>query len=290
MSLHAPSRMAPVTPVPETPSTRRRGIRRIEPRAVSIRRRAGLVLLAVLFVGPLIPVLGWGFAERWPYPDVTPTRWGLGGWAAAWGQGAGVAVARSLGLGLLVAAIATPAGVAAGRALAMGRVRFPRLVTAVLLIPVAVPPFAVVMGLGTVSLRARVPGLVAVIAVLVVAAIPYTTYIMRAAYASYDTAYEDTARTLGARRRDVLRRVHLPLLAPAITASAFLAFLVAWSDYVVTLVLGAGRTVTLPLLLGASAAGSGNDSTVAVLAILAVVPPTLLLLTVTRFTRRKGPS
>lgn len=285
MSVHTPSRQAPPA---QAPRARRRGIRRVEPRAVTLRRRIGLVLLAVLLLAPLIPVLGWGFAERWPYPAVTPTRWGFGGWAAAWSQGAGPAVWRSLGLGLLVAAIATPAGAAAGRALAMGRVPFPRLVTAVLFIPVAVPPFAVVMGLGTVSLRAGVPGLLAVVAVLVVAAIPYTTYVMRAAYASYDTAYEDTARTLGARRRDVLRRVHLPLVAPAITASAFLAFLVAWSDYVVTLVLGAGRTVTLPLLLGASAAGSGNDPTVAVLAILAIVPPTLLLLTVTRFTRRKG--
>ena len=67
-----------------------------------------------------------------------------------------------------------------------------------------------------------------------------------------------------------------------------MAFLVAWSDYVVTLVLGAGRIVTLPLLLGSAAAGSGNDPTVASLALLTIAPPTLLLVTLTRLTRSKG--
>lgn len=267
-----------------------RPVRQVERPVAVVLRGAGLLAVGVLLVAPLVPVLGWAFAERWPYPALVPTQWGIGGWSAAWGQGAGPVALRSLGLGLVVAAVATPTGAAAGRALALGRVPFARTVTALLFVPVAVPPFAVVMGLSTVSIRVGVPGAVAVVAVLAVAALPYTTYVMRAAYASYDTGYEDAARTLGASRRHVLRRVHLPLVAPAIATSAFLAFLVAWSDYVVTLVLGAGRTLTLPLLLGASAAGSGNDPTVAALALATIVPPALLLLAVTRLTRWKGPS
>ncbi len=70
---------------------------------------------------------------------------------------------------------------------------------------------------------------------LTVAALPYTTYVMRAAYSGYDHGYDEEARSLGATPRAVLLRVHLPLVAPALAAAAFLAFLVAWSDYVVTL-------------------------------------------------------
>ncbi len=262
-------------------------MRRVESRAAVGARRGMGALLAVWFAVPVIPVLLWAFADRWPFPDALPTRWGLGGWAAAWDQGAARAALHSFALGAIVAAIATPAGAAAGWALAVHRIPLARWVTAALFVPIAVPPFAVVMGLSTVSLRTGVPGAGAVVAVLVVAAIPYTTYVMRAAYASYDRSYEDAARTLGAARPAVLR-VRLRLVAPALGASAFLAFLVGWSDYVVTLLLGGGRLVTLPLLLGASASGSGNDSTQAAMALLTAVPPLLLLVVTSRLSRRKA--
>ncbi len=263
-------------------------VRRVESPAAPMRRVAGLLVTTVWFALPLVPMVLWAGAQSWPFPAALPVRWGLGGWVSAWDQGAAHAALNSLGLGALVAALATPVGAAAARALALSSLRFGRTLTALLLLPVAVPPFAVVMGLSTMTLRAHVPAPAAVIAVLVVGAVPYTTYVMHAAYAGYDTGFEDAARSLGARRRDVLLRVHLPLVAPALAAAAFLAFLVAWSDYVVTLVLGAGRTVTLPLLLGSAASGSGNTPTVAALALLTVLPPTLLLLTATRLTRRKA--
>ncbi|GAA4697561.1 putative spermidine/putrescine transport system permease protein [Promicromonospora umidemergens] len=276
-----------VTPAPHGRSGRRVLRARVEARAAKWGRRAGTVAVTALLLVPFLPILLWAFADRWPYPELAPTVWGVGGWLTATAQGAWPALTRSLLLGLTVSAIATPLGAMAGRALARGRVPYGKMVTALLLAPVAVPPFAVTMGLTTVALRLGVPGVVALVAVLVVAAVPYTTYIMRAAYAGYDEGFEETARTLGAGSRHVLLRVHLPLVAPALAAAAFLAFLVGWSDYVVTLLIGAGRIVSLPLLLGASASASGNDPTIAVLALLATIPPVLLLTAVTVLSRRR---
>ncbi len=259
----------------------------VHARGATVARRAAKVAVVAWFVLPMVPVAVWAVAARWPFPNVLPTRWGLVGWAAAADQGAAAAARVSLGLGLLVAAIAVPAGACAAWALTSRVRRVDRLVTAVLLAPVAVPPFAVVMGLSTVALRAGVPSLAAVATVLVVGALPYPTYVMRAAYASYDRRVEDVARTLGAAPRHVIG-VRLRLVAPALAVSAFLAFLVGWSDYVVTLVLGAGRLVTLPLLLGASASGSGNDPTTAVLALLTAAPPAALLAMTTVLSRRRA--
>ena len=59
----------------------------------------------------------------------------------------------------------------------------------------------------------------------------------------------------------------LPAVRSSILVAALLAFLVGWSDYVVTLLVGGGQLVTAPVLLGAAASGSGNDSTVAVMAL-----------------------
>jgi putative spermidine/putrescine transport system permease protein len=262
-------------------------VRRAQRRGAAAARRGAGALVVAWFALPMVPVVVWAVAARWPFPGVLPTRWGLDGWVEAWDQSAGTAALASLGLGVLVAAIATPIGAVAGWTLSWHWNRFDRLVTAVLLIPVAVPPFAVVMGLSAVSLRAGVPPFGAVVTVLVVAAIPYTTYVMRAAFATYDRSVEDVARTLGAPPRTVLG-VRVRLVAPALAASTFLAFLIGWSDYVVTLVVGAGQLVTLPLLLGASASGSGNDPTTAALSLLAVAPPLALLVVATGLSRRRA--
>jgi putative spermidine/putrescine transport system permease protein len=100
---------------------------------------------------------------------------------------------------------------------------------------------------------------------------------MRVAYGAYDFGFEDEARTLGASLRAVSWQVRLPLLAPGLAAAAFLAFLVGWSDYIVTLLVGGGRFVTLPILVASAASGTGNEPTVAALSLSALLPPVVAL-------------
>jgi putative spermidine/putrescine transport system permease protein len=147
-------------------------------RAAPLRQRARVaprVALALVWLAlPLVPLVLWAAADRWPFPALLPTDWGTTGWRQAADQGAPAALVRSALLGLAVAALATPAGAMAGRALALHRVPARRLVEGLLLAPVAVPPFAVVMGLTTLTLRAGIPGTVALVCVLTVSALPYT--------------------------------------------------------------------------------------------------------------------
>ncbi|MGD9620760.1 MAG: ABC transporter permease [Mycolicibacterium sp.] len=255
----------------------------------SIRTPLGRAVRAALvlwFLLPLMPLLLWAFANRWPFPDLLPQQWGLDGFRSGLTAGAPHAFVVSTAIGLAVAAIATPAGALAARALSSGRIPLPRLTEAVLLAPLVLPAFAVAMGLDVLVLRTRVPSPFAVVAVLSVAAIPYTTYLMRVAFGAYDKGFEDEARTLGASRATVLIRVQIPLLAPALSGAAFLAYLVGWSDYVVTLLIGGGRVVSVPILVGSLAAGTGNSAVVAALSLTAVIPPLILLIVVARTGRR----
>lgn len=265
------------------------------PRPGRPRRRApgrGLAtgLLAVWFAAPLLPLLVWTLAERWAPGTALPQAWGPSRALAALDGAALAAAGRSLLLGVVVAVLATGAGAVTARALVQGRVRFPRTVSALLLAPVALPPFAVVMGLDTVLLRLRVPGAVGVALVLTVVALPYTTYLMRVAYGAYSFAFEDEARTLGASARTVRWRVRLPLVAPGVAAAAFLAFLVGWSDYIVTLLVGGGRLVTLPVLVASAASGTGGEPVVAALSVTALLPPALALGAVVVLRRRLPPA
>ncbi|TYP88033.1 ABC transporter permease [Blastococcus xanthinilyticus] len=256
------------------------------PRAAGAASRAGRALLALWLVLPLVPLLLWAFADRWAFPAVLPQEWGTRGAEEALAAGAGGAFLRSTLLGAVVAALATPLGAMAGRALASRQVPAGTAVLAVLLAPLALPPFAVALGLDVLLLRLRVPAALGVVLLLVVVAVPYTTLTMRAAYAAHDRGFEDVARTLGAGRWRTVRSVQLPLVAPALAGAAFLAFLVGWSDYIVTVLVGGGRLTTLPLLVAAAAAATGSEAQVAVLSLTAILPPVALLVVVGSLGRR----
>lgn len=255
--------------------------------------RAAVVVAVLWFVTPLVPIVVWAVADRWTYPGVLPQEFGFRGWSTVTSSGTVRAAATSALLGIAVAIAATGLGAAAGRALGWHLTRRPVLVALLLLSPVALPPFAIAMGLSAVVLRARVPELVAAVVILTVFALPYTSYVLASRYATIEPEAEDQARLLGATRRQAFLHVTLPALRPAMTAAAFLAFLVGWTDYVVTLVIGGGQVVTLPMLIGSAASGSGNEPTVAALSLVSVVPPLLTLLlarAVSRERSRPAPS
>ena len=176
-----------------------------------------VVLLATWFLLPLLPLLLWAAADRWPSGAALPSVIGSGSLRAALAAGAVPAFGRSVLLGVAVAAVATPLGAFAARALAVHHVRGGRILAVLLFAPIALPPFAIVVGLNVVLIRLHLAGPIGVIVVLTVYAIPYTTFIVHGAYGTYEPRYEDEARLLGATVRQVMLRVQLPLLRPALS-------------------------------------------------------------------------
>ena len=84
--------------------------------------------------------------------------------------------------------------------------------------------------------------------------------IMASVFAGFDTVQEDQARSLGARSWAVLRHVTLPAILPGLLTGALFAFLVSWSQYLLTLAIGGGRVQTLPLILFAYASAGETTS------------------------------
>lgn len=254
-------------------------MKRRQVRSVGWSSRRTVIAASLLFwlLIPLTPVLLWAGAVRWSGTAPLPQEFGLRGWHDALDAGMLGALARSALLGAVVAVIATPLGAMAGRALGWRMLRRPALASLVLLSPVVLAPLAVAMGLSVMILRLGIPGEVAVVLVLSVFALPYTTFTMRAAYLGLDPALEEQARVLGATARQARRRVTLRAATTGLVTATGLAFLVGWSDYAVTLLIGGGQIVTTPLLVGSSAAGSGNDALTSTLAISASLPPLVAL-------------
>ncbi|MBM7846826.1 ABC transporter permease subunit [Arthrobacter roseus] len=234
-------------------------------------------LLVLWFALPMVPVALWAVAGEWRAPAVLPQSYSWRGWSQAASSGLMPALLASTLLGGAVAVIATPLGFMAASSLRRLPPRSQRIVEAVLLSPLAIPPFALVMGMNVVLLRAYIPAAAGVLLLLVVTALPYTVFMFRSALAGYDDRFEEAARTLGASRAQTVRHVRIPLLAKASARAAFLAFLVGWGDYLVTLIVGGGQLRTLPLILASAASGSGNQQLTAILSLAVVLPPLVLL-------------
>src|ERR671937_2008384 len=98
---------------------------------------------------------------------------------------------------------------------------------------------------------------------------PFLVITAEAAFRSLDRAYEDAARTLGANRWTVFRRVTLPLAGPALAAGAVLCWARALGEFGATIAFAGnfpGTTQTLPLAV--YLALETNPSAAAVLSLL----------------------
>jgi putative spermidine/putrescine transport system permease protein len=246
-------------------------------------------LLAAWLVLPLVPLGIWSFAHGWRFPDLVPRLWTLDAWRTALSPQS--SVVASLGVTVLIAAAATvlaaAVGVPAGRAIGLREFRGKALVLLLLAAPAIVPAIAIAPGLHAVFLRLGLTGTVqGVILAHLVPVIPYMTLIMAAVFAGFDTTHEDQARSLGARPWQVWWHVTLPAILPGLLTAALFAFLVSWSQYLLTLSIGGGRVQTLPLTLYAYASSGRNDLAGAI-ALVYILPGLLILLvTASRVTGR----
>ena len=71
-----------------------------------------------------------------------------------------------------------------------------------------------------------------------------------------DPRLEEAARTLGASRMRVFRRVILPLTMPGIQSGAILVFVLTASAYVIPMLLGGGQVQTMPTVVVQQLMGS----------------------------------
>jgi molybdate transport system permease protein len=104
-------------------------------------------------------------------------------------------------------------------------------------------------------------------------AMPFLVLTVEAALRQLDTRHEDAARTLGASRWYVFRRVTLPTVRPALLAGAVLAWARALGEFGATITFAGnypGRTQTMPLATYLALETSPSDALVLSLVLIAV--------------------
>lgn len=217
--------------------------------------RLALGLMLALVLLPVLAVLLYALAERWDrslLPEGATLRWL---WAV--GQDARVlaAVSNTLSLSLCSALLALLLGGGASLVAQLAGPRLLGLLDSLALLPYAIPP--VVVAIGALELFVgRWGAWLDLRAVYVVVATPLLFPLVHktlvAAMKQLDaTQLLEAGRTLGADDSTTLRRVLLPLLAPALAAALLLSWITAAMEFAIAnLLLGGNVEMLQPMMNG----------------------------------------
>jgi molybdate transport system permease protein len=235
------------------PASPPRSRRRRAPASTGVGLPRWLLLpagVAVLFLAlPLV-----GMLTRVAWADLP---------ALLWSQSSRAALALSLRTSLVATLLCLVLGVPLAMLLARAQFRGQSLVRALALLPLVLPPVVAGIALlqafgrrGLLGQTLEVAGLqvafstTAVVLAQTFVAMPFLVISLEWALRTVGQRYDEVAATLGAGPTTVLRRVTLPLLAPALASGLVLSFARALGEFGATITFAGslqGVTRTLPL-------------------------------------------
>lgn len=209
-----------------------------------------LILLTILI--PLFPLVLQSFAKGWSWPYLFPVEYSGRAWNYLFSSFSRTwqAIGNTLGIALTVTFINLILCIPAANALARWPLKGKWLIEGFLFAPLIVPAFVPIMGIHVTFIKLGITD--SFLGVLLAHIIPTAPYVLRALIISYRTLgfeWEEQARMLGAGRMQRFYYVVLPHLLPGVVAGASLSILVSVSQYLITLLIGGGQILTLPLLM-----------------------------------------
>ena len=208
-----------------------------------------------------------GWSTRWWWGDESLSVWHDPDLRSA--------LVQSLELAAIAVAITVPLGVALAIGLTRWRGRTAGAARFASLIPLVTPE--IVMGVGLfllfVNLYEFIPlGTVAQAIGHVTFSLVFVLLIVRARLIAIGPEYEEAAQDLGASPAQSIRLALLPLLTPAIVASAIVVFAISMDDFVVSAFLSSGSaTDTVPVRIYSNARGAPTPALNALASITLIV-------------------
>lgn len=246
--------LAPTTPDgSSTPRPRRRVTRR----TVAIAWWATCLVLAAMFLFPLVMVVLTSLkspAEAVASPPTyVPRELSFGNFLNLWnaGSGLGVHLGNSISVALMTVLLTVVFSTLAGYGLARSSFRGSGLVFLLLLAPMMVPVQALLTPLYVTLLKfGLTDSLVGLALIYAMSQVPFGTFVMRNAFAAIPQEIEEAAWMDGCGILGCATRVSLRLVGPGLATVALFAFFTAWNEFLAALVLlSSDAQLTIPVLL-----------------------------------------
>ena len=254
-----------------------------------IARLAIRLALYFILAAPLVLFVFYAFSTRWFFPQPFPTEWTSAVFSRIINDTRVINGLRdSLVIAFMVSLLSLVLGFPAARVLGLRQFRGRQIAWLVLFLPTIVPPLAIGMGLNILFLQVGLAGSIpGVVLAHLIPTLPYVVFTLAGAFARYDENFEFQSLVLGASQMRTFFTITIPLIAPSLVVAALFSFLISWSQYLLTLLIGSGRIITLPILLFSAASG-GNPVTIAAISLIFLAPPVLVIAVTARQLNQQG--
>lgn len=234
------------------------------------------LLYLLLTLIPLLAVVVlslWSFTFRWRFPHLLPQTWTLKFWHAQW-ESISSLLSVSIGIALISTLISLFFAIICLEFADRSKRGLPILF---IVIPLVVPQIGLLFGVRIITLY--LPNLDYLIAVIwghILFVFPYIYLSLTPSWQAFDNRYQHIASSLGVSSISVWWRVKLPLLKHGIIFASIIGISVSLTQYLPTLILGAGRIATITT--EAVAVTSGQDRRImAVYGLMQALLPLILI-------------
>lgn len=201
---------------------------------------------------PLAVLLVWSFARNWPWPDLIPGTFGLRGYAYIFSTHSKSiqTLLFSFWLSLVVTIVTLAISIPAAKALGVYSFKGREFIKLFILTPIIVPTVAVAMGLHTAFIKMGLANtFIGVVLVHLIPCLPYGVRILTNVFEITGESLEMQARVLGASPFQTFVNITLPMIIPGIVSAGSLIFIVSFSQYFLTFLIGGGRIVTFSMMM-----------------------------------------
>lgn len=206
--------------------------------------------LLILLLLPLFMLILHSFGRGWSYPSIIPKAFTLRGILTIFHGESLKIILSSVLISLIVTIVTIILSILTARALALYNFKGKSFINILVLSPLIIPTTSVAMGLHILFIRLGLTNnIFGVILIHIIPCLPYGVRLMVEVMEIVGLSLEHQGRILGASPFKAFTKITLPLISPGIISASSLVFIVSFSQYFLTFLIGGGSVITLPIVM-----------------------------------------
>lgn len=248
-----------------------------------------IVITTVLaIILPLFSIFIWSFTERWAWPDLLPQVFSTRALREIMDKPEELVkmFMSSIFISTVVGVLSVAIGLMTSRALVFYDFKGRKFVHFLTILPFMVPATVFAMGVQMTFIKLGINNTVfGVIVSHLICSLPYAVRLIMDGLSALGPKLEEQARVLGAGPIKAFFSTTFPLMTPIMLSSMSMAYIVSFSQYFLTLLIGGGRVKTFTVVMVPFL--TGGDRSIACVYSVLFLAVTLAVFTLFEFIAKK---